>query len=262
MIALLLQLPLMCAAEGFLTSFKNRPPKEVTLFLSVSIGTDIGGAMPIPLNAVGNQMQATPNIQAYLGARAGINFTEHFSTITEVNYKTVELEAYARVENQKATLDGITQYFTGTVRSHMKFTMLEIPLILKYRFGNSPHGVLFGGYGVWLPSATFLNSPMKGFLGSVPDVIEPGGTIDAPAEHTNMEFSPYLKNWDAGLLIGYENSILSRCNLSFRLYMGLTDIFKKGSNPLEYGMYQMRGSVSLSYDLYHLKKKKPAVVTP
>lgn len=214
------------------------------------VGTDIGGAMPFPLSAMGeSKMRAYPKLHPSLGARFFVNIEKQWFINWDITYKEVELSADAYVENQMANDKGFVTYFTGVVNSRMDFVMLEVPVYARYQFGSTSHSMLFGAYGAWVMKSSFINQPMKGYMGDVPDFVGDGQIINSPADSPAMDFGPMLENWDLGMMFGYENRYYSRLGLGLRVSLGFKDIFGK-EKPLAYRMLHIRGSIVLSYDLY------------
>ena len=121
--------------------------------LGVQIGTDIGGAIPVPLSNIPDKFNPYPQLSVSLGARITIPLKDRkWALGTEITYKKIGLDADARVENQKfeGTDQGVkkTQYYSGTAKMHMSFTMLEIPVYAKYAFtSGGSHRLVFGAFG-------------------------------------------------------------------------------------------------------------------
>jgi hypothetical protein len=216
--------------------------------IGVSIGTDIGGAVPVPISNIPGTINAYPHINPALGANISFLLIKGWGLGVEVNYKTVAMKADARVSNQRFNMDNATMYFTGTTTTEMKFIMLEVPLYAKYRFSNR-NFVFAGLYYSHIFSATFVADPVKGYSGSQPDVAE---TTDV--SNISMDFSPYMNSWDWGMVAGYERAVFDRLKLALRFSMGFKDIFKSSNNYFDYSMLHMRGGITLTYDLINTKK--------
>lgn len=225
--------------------------------LTVQVGTDIGGAIPVPFSYIPDVFVPTPKVLPNVGVRYGIVLPKGWTLGAEVSYKHVEMSADAIVQNMRATLPGIgaggtdmTQYFSGRASMNMAFDIMEVPVYVRYRFeGRGGHNILFGGYGAWIISSRFTNNPVNGFIGSAPDVVDAIITPDAQIPAEQKDFSRYMSKWDAGLLVGYENSFFKRIRVGLRLSVGFKDIFYY--KVLEYKMLHMRGTITLSYDLWH-----------
>lgn len=235
----------------------------------VQIGTDVGGALPTKLEFIPKVFRPYPKMYMSIGARTSISLAPGWDLGLEANYKTVEMSADALVENQLAFAPNVNietglvqgylkQYFSGQATMNMSFTMLEIPLYAKYVFPNGKDKIMFGGYGAWVMRATFVTDPQIGYIGFEPDKVEPGMVFPPPSEDTRMDFSRFTSKWDAGITFGYERELYQRINIGLRVYAGFKDIFQRDIFPnddsvdkiLEYNMTHMRGSLTISYDLF------------
>jgi hypothetical protein len=211
--------------------------------IGVSIGADIGGAVPFPVSNIPGTINAYPQINPALGANISLSLIKGWGLGLEVNYKTVAMRADARVNNQKFNMDNATMYFTGTTKTEMKFTMLEVPLYAKYRF--SDRNFAFAGlYYSHIFTGHFVADPIKGYSGAAPDIAEITNVSDI-----TMDFSPYMDDWDWGALIGYERAIFDRLKMAIRFSSGFKDVFKAANSYFDYSMLHMRGGITLTYDL-------------
>lgn len=216
--------------------------------IAPQIGTDIGGAMPVPMNAVGGYFNAYPKPNATLGALFFLNFHSRWTVGASLNYKTIAMDADARVSNQKFKGENTVQYFTGTSQMSMGFTILELSVYAEYLVGKKrQHGLQLGIFGAYVFKSHFTTNAVKGFIGAEPDRID--SDITTPQV---MDFSSLLDTWDTGLFLGYEARIFPRIRMGLHVMMGVKDIFMPGSDFFDYKMKQMRGSVTVSYDLVEI----------
>jgi hypothetical protein len=238
---------------AYSTLFVNVPAGAQSLFsVAPLIGTDIGGAVPIPFNAVGGSFNAYPKLNATLGVHLNMNLHNHWSLGTDLNYKTIGMDADARVTNQKFKGEGMVQYFTGTSEMSMSFTLMEMPFYVKYHMGNKrQHSIMLGVYGAYIFKSSFETRATKGFIGTEPDRVD--SEVSSPMI---MDFSALLDKWDAGLSAGYEARIFPRVTMGLRIMVGLKDIFVSGSDFFDYQMKHIRGSVTVSYDLIRFGKAR------
>jgi len=236
-----LLLPTAQAQEGEATLFGDH-----TLSLGVQVGSDIGGAVPYPLSNIPSPMNAYPRVNVSIGGKAHFPLYNNFSLGLECSYKRVAMDADARVENQRFNDNGLINYFSGTAEMNMSFTLLELPLYARYRFGRSNHQVLFGGYYAFVLSSKFVTIAQKGYTGTEPDMV---ASVVNPNDLDPMDFSASLGNWDAGALIGYELQAFSRFHIGLRFMVGFKDMFKSQNQYFEYKMLPMRGAITLSYNL-------------
>ncbi|HNR27734.1 MAG TPA: outer membrane beta-barrel protein [Bacteroidales bacterium] len=235
---------------------QNLKAQESEAFTSLfciapQIGTDIGGTIPIPFSAIGGPFNAYPKLNATLGMRFFLNIHPRWSLGANLNYKTIAMDADARVTNQKFKGENTVQYFTGTSEMSMSFQILELPLYVEFLAGSKQqHGIQVGAFAAWVMKSHFITYANKGFIGSEPDRMD--SALSSPQV---MDFSALLGHWDAGLLAGYEARIFPHIRMGLHVMFGLNDIFIPGSDFFDYSMKQVRGSVTVSYDLVRLYRR-------
>ena len=219
--------------------------------ISPQIGTDIGGAVPIPFSAGGSQINAYPRLSPSIGLAVSYTHRYRWNLGLELTYKRIAMDADARVTNQKFKGEDAVQYFTGTAEMAMSFTLLEVPLYASYMFGaKRQHGVMLGGYFAYNLSPKYVTTAQKGFTGPLADVVE--STLNEPMI---MNFTSTLDTWDAGLLVGYHTRIINRVHLGLRVLVGCKDIFTPNSDFFDYKMVPMRGAIVLNYNMLRLGKQ-------
>ena len=226
--------------------------------VGVQTGTDIGGAIPFPFKHIPDKFNPYPQLSISLGGKITIPLKgEKWALGAEITYKRIALDADARVENQRfeGTDQGEKkiQYYSGTAEMSMSFNMIEIPVYVKYAFtSGGSHKLLFGAYGAYYLNNKFKVTATKGYVGNTADEYRNSVTPDAPI---HMDFSSSIGSWDAGLLVGYEKTLFSRFEIGLRVTCGMKDIFKSDNKYFDYKMLQMRGTLTLSYDLFELRTR-------
>jgi hypothetical protein len=218
------------------------------LSMGLTVGTDIGGAVPFPFSHIPSPFNPYPQIKAGFGGIFNFSLTDRWGIGAELMYKSVGMKADARVENQKFNMDGTDVYFTGTAKMDMSFTFLEVPLYAKYYFKKDNDRIIAGFYYSYTFTSSFQTTPKKGFIGYEPNKVEIEDVSDII-----MDFDEILDNWDIGFLIGYERRIFDRLNLGLRFSMGFKDIFIPSSEYFDYKMLPIRGSISVNYNLIKTK---------
>lgn len=221
----------------------------------VHAGIDLGGAVPWPpanLRADAMKMSAVPKLNPSLGLSFTAFLPKRFSLTAELTYKQVGIDAEAWVSGQQFRLpnpdgeDMITR-FRGTANVVMDFSMLEIPVYVGYGFNGGRSRVYLGAYYSYILKSNFDTTPLKGLVESS-DGSYIMVTPDSPVPPEAMPvFNNYLDCWDVGMLLGYEWQIVPRLKMTARFSMGFKDIFRPGSNYLEYRMLHMRGTIAISY---------------
>lgn len=234
--------------ESIKKSNDTNLPRRISF--GILVQTDIGGAIPVPFKYIPKQFNPYPQLNIALGILGEIKLKNGWSLGANLSYKTVGMKADSRVSNQKFNdvENGLLQYFTGTASMEMSFTMLEVPIYAKYTFKNKVSKVLFGTFFSYNLKTKFRVNASKGYAGDRPNfagiIVEEGG------EPLVMNFSSSLRNFDVGIMVGYEHNIFKNFDVGLRLSCGLFDIFQKGVDFFDYKMLNMRGSVVLSYILF------------
>lgn len=233
----------------------NRKPRFA---FGVQLGVDVGGAVPWPpanLRADAMKMSAVPRLSPSIGLSFTANLPERFSLTAEVVGKQIGIDAEAWVSGQQFRMpdpggpDMITR-FRGTAEVTMSFSMIEVPVYVGYSFNEGRSRVYLGAYYSYVFHSNFSTTPLKGLVENPLDPATPPilVTPENPVPKDVMPvFNDYLGNWDAGMLLGYEWQIIPRLSMTARFSVGFKDIFRRGSNYLEYKMLHMRGSLSISY---------------
>ncbi|MGL4346856.1 MAG: outer membrane beta-barrel protein [Chitinophagaceae bacterium] len=242
--------------------FLSRESKENVirkniLQIATLLGTDIGGG--VPYGHIPKDFRPYPQLNISVGLWFNYIFNPNWQLGFTTTYKKVALAADARMENEffRAYLNGSTEltevYYTGIARQSMSFTMLEFPLVCKYGLGREGrYRIVFGAYGAWIMDKSFLVHAKTGYQGLTPDNIS---TI-IPESGLELDFGYALHNWEAGLVLGYEQAITTRLNIDFMIYSGFKDIVQPSKKFLNYSMFPMRLGIHLSYSLLEFSPDK------
>ncbi|MGL5682737.1 MAG: outer membrane beta-barrel protein [Marinifilaceae bacterium] len=228
--------------------------------IALQIGTDIGGAIPMPLRYVPKRFAPYPRMSPSIGMKAIFPIYKEWSIGVETTYKKVMMDADARVQDQRfkqyAQLPGeqdIIAAFTGTAEMNMDFTMLEIPVYANYTFRNFKDRIVFGPYFAWMIGNKFEILAQKGYItdeeGKFTDEIKQEDPL-------HIDFSRSLSSFDVGVMVGYERAITGRIDVGARVMVGLKDIFRADERYLDYSMTHMRASVVVSYAFVNVRSKK------
>lgn len=240
-------------------------PQPAKYAFGVHVGLDIGGAAPWPpANMRGDvmKMEAVPKLNPSLGFSFTAHLPRRFSLSAELTYKQVGIDADAWVSGQQFRLpnpggDDLITRFRGTANVVMNFSMIEVPVYVAYGFRGGRSRVYLGAYYSYIIKSDFSTTPLKGLVENPNDPSQPPIVVtpDSPVPPDAMPvFNDYLGKWDAGILMGYEWQIVPRVNMTARFSVGFKDIFRPGSNYLEYKMLHMRGTIAVSYSFLRYKE--------
>ncbi len=223
------------------------------LRLGVHTGIDIGAASPWPVSKAvsgDDKLAATPKLRPAIGAWVGYKFDDKWSVNFEATYKTVALDATVVTlsQGQRFTDSGNKVLFKGKATTEMSFTMLELPLYVRYAI-NPKNAVMLGGYCSYITDGEFTAIAIQGTVvnADTPDEL-PKPTYEG--ELPPQVFDSSLRKLDIGWMAGYERKVTKRINATARFSMGLRDIFKPGENYLDYSMIHMRGTLTVGYRIF------------
>lgn len=230
---------------GFLTTSAQRPEWS----LGTSLGIDIGGVIPIPLSEVPDDSEGTPKLKPTLGAALQRNFNDRWSLGFEVNYHSLEIEAFANVRSQAFWSDdrSYATYFSGEAYSDVELHFIEFPLVAYYHF-NERWSLVFGGYYSYIFDAKLETEGKNGWISA-----DKEDTDNAPlpgTQNTSFDFNEELDNYDIGVLLGYQFLIGERMQLWGRFHVGFKSIFIPEFQNIDYEMYQFRFSTGVSFLLW------------
>lgn len=235
---------------------------EYRFALGIQVGTDIGGAIPFPMSYMPETFNPSPRLSPSLGAKLTFPIVSNWTLGAEFTYKKITMDADARVQDQRFKKQAenpgdmdIIASFTGTAEMNMDFSMMEVPVYVKYTFKSGKDRILFGPYVAWMVNSKFKILAQKGYM------LDQFGNYDTaltgdPADDFPIEFSSSLDTWDMGIIAGYERLLFPRVELGLRVSSGFKDIFQKDEQYLDYKMKHLRGTVVISYNLFNIKPPK------
>ena len=93
------------------TTVQKKQLRPYEFGIGISVGTDLGGAVPVPLSNVPGIVHAYPDVNLSLGAGVNFPIDNNWKLSAEVTYNKISLDAKARVENQRFQDDDIIPYF-------------------------------------------------------------------------------------------------------------------------------------------------------
>jgi hypothetical protein len=236
-----------------------RTHENRTFFTSFStgfqVGTDVGGAMPVPLRdgfGPNDKMNVSLRVRVAVGVFVTKHLTENWTVSLEGTRRDFGMSVLARVDEQICVDREADLWigFRGLVHMEMEFPMWEFALLGRYSFENIGGRAVLGVYYARNRNTIFITEPRQGMLFNVVDgrvdFDDPISRIDAPF---TQDFSDAMSKWDFGVLAGFEQQILfPQLFLTARVSKGFNDIFHPDHRYLTFNMRQIRGSFALSYN--------------
>lgn len=236
---------------------KNGDDKKKGLDWYLNLGLNIGGSMPIPLPEEVRKVKSyNPKINPYIGLSTVYNINNKWGINTELSIGTKGMRVTDEVKymhtkvlvsdkdsQEKREVDG---YFVGKNMTNVSLQYLSLSVSGVYNF-NQKWEARLGLYAANLGKTKFTGNVSDGYLRDG----EPNGPMvvierDNPA---TFDFSDNMRDFDAGVIIGGKYNINDRIGAVINLNWGLTDIFYRDQNPIEFKMQNMYATFGISYKI-------------
>lgn len=231
--------------------------KKKTLDWYLNLGINIGGSMPVPLPAEVRKINNyNPKINPHIGISTIYNLNKKWGIGTELSLGIKGMRVKDEVKymhtkvlvSEKGNPDSkmVDGYFTGKNTTNVNLQYLSLTLSGIYNIDDKWE-VRLGMYAASILKAKFDGNVSDGYLRDK----EPNGPIvvieaDNPAL---FDFSDNLRDFDAGIVLGGKYKINERIGAIINLNWGLTDIFYRDQNPINFKMQNIYATFGVSYKL-------------
>ncbi len=225
---------------------------EKILEVNFVLGYNIGATAPIPLPA---EVRKINSYNPKFNPQAGINFnySAHekwgVGAGVAIDWKGMRVKDEVKYMHTSVVLaeggDKLTGYFVGKNMTNVNTTYLTVPIYGTYRV-NDKWRLKLGIYAAKTLSSTFDGNVNDGYI----RIDTPTGQKqEIDGEGANFDFSDDVRDYDFGLLGGGEFKLTERLGIYGNLSWGLIPYFYKGSNPIEFTMNNIYGTIGISYRL-------------
>lgn len=235
----------------------NNNDKKKNLDWYLNIGINIGGSMPVPIPEEVRKIKSyNPKINPHIGLSTVYNLNDKWGIGTEISignkgmrvtdevkYMHTKVLVSDKNSQEKREVDG---YFVGRNMTNVSLQYLSLSISGVYSF-NEKWEAKLGLYAASVGKTKFTGDVSDGYLRDG----EPNGPIvviekDNPA---TFDFSDNMRDFDAGIIIGGKYNINDRIGAIVNLNWGLTDIFYRDQNPIEFKMQNIYGTFGISYKI-------------
>lgn len=235
----------------------NGDNNKKTLDWYLNIGLNIGGSMPVPLPAEVRKIDSyNPKINPHVGISTIYNLNKKWGIGTELSVGIKGMRVKDEVKSMRTKVlvsekDSPDQrmvegYFTGKNTTNVNLQYLSLTLSSIYSI-NDKWEVKLGLYATSFLKTKFNGNVSDGYLRDK----EPNGPkivieSDNPA---TFDFSDNMRDFDAGVVIGGKYKINERIGAIVNLNWGLTDIFYRDQNPINFKMQNIYATFGVAYKL-------------
>lgn len=229
--------------------------KKKNLDWYLNLGINIGGSMPVPIPEEVRKIKSyNPKINPHIGLSTVYNLNSKWGIGTEISvgnkgmrvtdevkYMHTKVLVSDKNSQEKREVDG---YFVGRNMTNVSLQYLSLSVSGVYSF-NEKWEAKLGLYAASVGKTKFTGDVSDGYLRDG----EPNGPIvviekDNPA---TFDFSENMRDFDAGIIIGGKYNINDRIGAIVNLNWGLTDIFYRDQNPIEFKMQNIYATFGIAY---------------
>lgn len=231
--------------------------KKKNLDWYLNLGINIGGSMPVPLPEEVRKIESyNPKINPHIGLLTVYNINNKWGIGTElsignkgmrvtdqVKYMHTKVLVSDKNSQEKREVDG---YFVGKNMTNISLQYLSLSVSGVYSF-NEKWEARLGLYAASVGKTKFTGNVSDGYLRDG----EPNGPMvviekDNPA---TFDFSDNMRDFDAGIIAGGKYNINDRIGATVNLNWGLTDIFYRDQNPINFKMQNIYATFGVSYKI-------------
>lgn len=218
--------------------------------INLLLGINIGATSPIPIPA---EVRKINSYGPKFNPQLGVNLTYHLKNNwglgigASIDWKGMRVTDEVKYMHTSVTLaegsEKLTGYFVGKNMTNVNMTYFTVPLYATYNFNNQWR-VKLGVYAAKALSSKFNGNVSDGYIrtdtpvGQKQEITESGATFD---------FSKDIRDYDLGALLGGEFRLTERIGFYGNLQWGFVPFFYSKSNPIEFKMYNIYGTIGITY---------------
>lgn len=223
---------------------------QKALDINLVLGINIGATAPTPIPAEVRKINSYgPKFNPQLGINVVYNINDKWGigTGAALDWKGMRVTDEVKYMHTSVTLvegsEKLTGYFVGKNMTNVNMTYFTVPLYGTFNI-NSRWRVKLGVYAAKALSSKFNGNVSDGYIridtpvGQKQEITESGATFD---------FSEDIRDYDLGILGGGEFKLTNRIGFYGNLQWGLTPFFYSGSNPIEFKMHNIYGTLGITY---------------
>lgn len=218
--------------------------------ISLLLGVNIGATAPVPIPEEVRKIESyNPKFNPQLGVNFIYNLNKNWGigAGATLDWKGMRVKDRVKYMYTSVTEDGgesyLTGYFVGKNMTNINMLHLTIPVYGTYRFNNKWRAKL-GIYASRVLSNTFDGNVSDGYI-RVGDPTGQKQEIDV----ATFDFGDDARDYDFGLLTGAHYSITNRIGAYADLTWGLVPYFYSKTNPIQFRMTNIYGTLGVSYRL-------------
>ncbi len=215
----------------------------------INAGYNIGGTSPLPMPAEVRKVEkySPPAFAPHMALECTRWFNEKWGLTAQftLDFKGFSVkDSVLNLNTEMEMRDGVYKgVFTGHNETRIKNTYITLPVVAAYRVSDK--WLLQGGFYIaWLYSPDFKGTASDGYIR------EGGPTGDKTlVDEATFDFSEEERKFDWGLQAAAEWKFSGSFALRGQLAWGLTSIFPSDFTGVSFKMYNIYGTIGVSYHL-------------
>ena len=235
----------------------DNPEKKRTIEWYLNLGLNMGGSMPVPIPEEVRKIESyNPKINPHVGIGTVYNLNEKWGIGTELSVgskgmRVTDEVKYMRTKvlvSEEGKPERIAEgYFVGKNMTNVSLYYLSLSVSGVYSI-SPKWEVKAGIYASSVGKTKFTGNVSDGYLREgTPN----GLRVDIePGNPATFDFSDNMRDFDAGFIIGGKYKVNDRIGVFVDFNCGLTDIFYRDQNPIQFKMQNLYGSFGVSYRLF------------
>ncbi len=215
----------------------------------INAGYNIGGTSPLPMPVEVRKIEkySPPSFAPHIAFEATRWFNDKWGLTAQFTFDYKGFSVKDSVLNLHTEIKMSDEIYTGNFTGHnetkIKNSYMTIPIMASYRISDK-WLVQAGIYTAYLYSPSFSGTASDGY-------IREGGPTGEKTEvnEATFDFSDDLRKFDFGLQAAGEWSFSHRFAVRGQLAWGLLPIFPSDFTGVSFKMYNIYGTVGVSYKL-------------
>ncbi len=226
--------------------------KQTSWEFKINGGYNIGGTAPLPMPEEVRKVErfSPPAFAPHVALEATRWFTPKWGVSAQLtlDYKGFTVKDSVLNLHTEINMDGdpVTGNFTGHNETKIRNSYITIPVMASYR-PSKYWTIQAGFYAAYLYSPSFTGTASDGY-------IRKGSPVGEKIEVTSasFDFSDELSRFDFGVQAAGEWSFSKSFAVHGQLAWGLTPIFPSDFTGVSFKMYNIYGTIGVSYLLKKL----------
>lgn len=234
----------------FILSTSLHAQSNSKLNWTLRLGYNIGATSPVSLPAEVRKINSyTPKFNPQIGVLVGYPLDNKWGLGTGLSLDLKGMRVKSRVKYMHTNVvtsdkgDHLEGYFVGKNTTNVTSSYITIPVFATYKF-DEKWDIRLGIYAARKLSANFKGNVSDGYMR-----VETTTGVKQDIDLATFDFKDDIRNYDLGALIGANFNFKKKIGIYGDLSWAFLPFFKGNSNPINFNLYNIYGTIGVSYKL-------------